>query len=97
MPRKHRESKRRDEVTNELRTAMLDCDGRAGWERYWGGAAEGRAAFERLRYDPELRVGPEDSYETWCARELVSLADEPDPRLAGDDDDEVAELDFEHE
>ena len=97
MPRKRRASKRRDEVTLELLNAMQDCDGRAGWERYWGSAAEGRAAFDRLQYDPALRVGPDESYETWCARELVSLADEPDPRRGSRDPEDGGELDFEHD
>src|SRR5690348_14946874 len=97
MPRKRRASKRRDEVTLELLNAMLDCDGRAGWERYWGSGAEGWAACERVRYDRALRVEPGERYETRCARELVSLADEPDPRRGSRDPEDSGELDFDHD
>lgn len=69
MPRKRHDAKERRYVMNvEVLCVEANC-GAGGdvepWERYWGGTAEGRAAFEALR----THLRPESaSYEDWQRR-----------------------------
>jgi hypothetical protein len=98
MPRLKRSDKRKHEVTIELRCVLANMQAYGGrtveeaaepWERFWGGPAAGRAAFDALRG----RLGDRDGerYEAWLER-LVAEAAERDPRRADDvEDDEGAE------
>ena len=78
MPRLRRSDKRKHEVTIELLNllANMHCGGDSAvqWEQFWGGAAEGEAAFDALRDDRHVTLGSTlgvreyESYDEWLAR-----------------------------
>src|SRR5437879_1850434 len=96
-PRKRPTFAKRHRVTLELRCVLANMEARRLmpvddpelsaaavrelWEEYWGGAAEGGAAFEALRHDPALHLREGASYERWLGWFV-----ERDPRFAEADD-----------
>ena len=78
MPRLRRSDKRKHEVTIELLNllANMHCGGDSAvqWEQFWGGAAEGEAAFDALRHHRHVTLGStlgvreDETYDDWLAR-----------------------------
>ncbi len=90
MPRRKRADKRRHEVNPAVRIAALS---RHGWERYWGGAAEGREAWDALgagwasghgllRTNLTTWPGPFWAYTSDIPLAFRALADEVGPASA---------------
>ena len=89
MPRLRRSDKRRHEVTIELLNVLANMhvgsEAAELWERFWGGPAEGRAAFEALRHTtrcpqlgPVLGAKDGESYEAWLDRITADADDDAD-------------------
>ena len=82
MPRKRHDGKRRYEVTLELLCVSLYL---WGWEDYWGGDREGRAAWEalrgKLRTNHGTRPAPFWAYEPDVPDELRAEPEDADSRL----------------
>ena len=96
MPRLRRNDKRRHEVTIELLNVLANMhtgSSRECWEGFWGGRAEGQAAFEALRDTPRgtraLEARDGESYEAWLDR----IAAEAKARWSNDDVDDEPDPD----
>ena len=98
MPRLKRSDKRKYEVTIDLLNVLANMHvgsaARECWERFWGGAVDGQAAFEALRQTTRginrrrvLGAADGETYEAWLER-LATEARGRWPEDAGTEDDD---------